>query len=375
MRTKYHMEAYRFSLLFMIIAVTILGILLIGSAKPSVQNKQMIGFMLGIILMIILSLVNYSFVLIFYRIMYIVNILLLLMVQFFGESSHNAQRWVEIAGIQFQPSELCKIVLILFLAQYIMEHEEDLNTPKTIVKIIVLTALPVVLILNQPDLSTSIVIAFIFCVILFVGGLSYKIIGFVLAIIVPIAGIALFVAVKFGSSFLRDYQYDRIMAWLNPSDYLLNEGWQQYNSIVAIGSGQLTGKGLNNNVVGSVKNGNFISETHTDFIFAIAGEELGFMGCFAIIALLTLIVISCLMIAKQAKDLAGKIICCGMAAFIGFQSFVNISVATGLMPNTGLPLPFVSYGLTSLVTLYIGMGIVLNVGLQRNSHRQGGGYL
>lgn len=375
MRTKYHIESYRFSLLFMVVAVTIIGILLIGSAKPSVQDKQIFGMMLGLAVMITLSLINYSFVLIFYRIMYIGNILLLLMVQFFGESSHNAQRWVEIAGIQFQPSELCKIVLILFLAQYIMEHEDDLNTPKTIFKIIALTALPIILILNQPDLSTSIVIILIFCVIMFVGGLSYKIIGLILAVVAPLAGVALFITVKFGNSFLREYQYNRIMAWLNPSEYLLNEGWQQNNSMIAIGSGQLTGKGLNNNVIGSVKNGNFISEPQTDFIFAIAGEELGFMGCFAIIALLTLIVLSCLFIAKQAKDLAGKIICCGMAAFIGFQSFINICVATGLMPNTGLPLPFVSYGLTSLVTLYIGMGIVLNVGLQRNLHGQGGGYL
>ena len=121
---------------------------------------------------------------------------------------------------------------------------------------------------------------------------------------------------------------------------------------------------VNKNNFDSVKNGNFISEPHTDFIFSVAGEELGFVGAATIIILLTLIALECVLIGRKAKDLAGRLICCGMAALIGFQSFVNISVTTGLLPNTGLTLPFVSYGLTSLVTLYIGIGIVLNVGLQ-----------
>ncbi len=368
MRTKYRIESYRFSFILMVVALSVIGILLIGSAAPALQGRQIIGLILGLACMIVLSLVNYSFVLVFYRIMYIVNIGLLLMVRFFGEASHNAQRWVVIAGIQFQPSELCKIILILFFAQYIMEHEEDLNTPKTILKILALFAVPAFLVLAQPDLSTTIVILLIFCCIMFIAGLSYKIIAGVLAVSVPVGGILLFLTVKFGATFLKDYQYDRIMAWINPEEYLQKEGWQQNNSLIAIGSGQLTGKGLNNNVIGSVKNGNFIPEPQTDFIFSIAGEELGFVGCFVIIALLTLIVISCLIMARQAKDLAGKIICTGMASLIAFQSFINIGVATGLMPNTGLPLPFVSYGLTSLVTLFIGMGIVLNVGLQRKTH-------
>ena len=139
---------------------------------------------------------------------------------------------------------------------------------------------------------------------------------------------------------------------------------QQQNSIMAIGSGQLLGKGLGNDAFDSVKNGNYISEPHTDFIFAVAGEELGFLGSVLIIALIFFITIEILLIAKRAKDISGKLICVGMATLIGFQSFVNICVVTGLLPNTGLPLPFVSYGLTSLVTVYFGVGIVLNVGLQ-----------
>ena len=137
---------------------------------------------------------------------------------------------------------------------------------------------------------------------------------------------------------------------------------------MAIGSGQMLGKGLYNTSAYSVKNGNFIPEPHTDFIFAVAGEELGFLGSVAIIGLLFIITFEILLIAKRAKDTSGKLICVGMATLIGFQSFVNICVVTGLMPNTGLPLPFVSYGLTSLVTVYFGIGIVLNVGLQSKNN-------
>ena len=134
---------------------------------------------------------------------------------------------------------------------------------------------------------------------------------------------------------------------------------------MAIGSGQLWGKGLNNNVIASVKNGNFISEPETDFIFAVIGEELGFVGSCTVSGLLFLIALECISIARQAKDLSGTIIASGMAAIIGFQILMNISVATMIMPNTGIPLPFVSSGLTSLVSLFIGMGFVLNVRLQR----------
>ena len=168
---------------------------------------------------------------------------------------------------------------------------------------------------------------------------------------------------------LKPYQYKRIMSWLQPSNpAYADDSYQQQNSIIAIGSGQLWGKGLNNSSITSLKNGDFISEPQTDFIFAVIGEELGFIGCLIVIILLLLIVFECILIAKNAKDLGGRLICCGMAALIGFQSFINICVTTGLMPNTGLPLPFVSYGLTSIMSLFIGLGMVLNVGLQARKY-------
>lgn len=154
-----------------------------------------------------------------------------------------------------------------------------------------------------------------------------------------------------------------------PEKYADDEAYQQMNSIMAIGSGQLTGKGLNNNTTTSVKNGNYILEPQTDFIFAIVGEELGFVGCCIVIVLLLLIVVQCIMVGMRAQDISGRIICCGIGAQIGIQAFINVSVATGIFPNTGIPLPFVSYGLTSLVSMYMGIGFVLNVGLQPKKYQ------
>lgn len=364
MLKKYRVRDYDFKLIIMLIAITVVGILVIGSADRSYQSKQIRGFVMGLFLMVVISLFDYSTFLNFYWIIYIGNLVLLLLVEFFGEKSNNAQRWVSIAGIRFQPSETAKILLILFYAQYIMKHKETISSLKTIISMLVLLAPPLLLIYRQPDLSTTIMIALLFCVLLFMGGLSYKIIFGVLAIAVPLFVIFLTLVLQPDQTLLKDYQQTRILAWLNPAEYSTSEGYQQENSKMAIGSGELFGKGLNNNEISSVKNGNFISEPQTDFIFAIVGEELGFAGGCLVVGLLFLITLECLMIARKAKDIAGMLIATGMATVIGFQSFMNIGVATGIVPNTGIPLPFVSYGLTSLVSLYIGMGFVLNVRLQ-----------
>ncbi|MBQ8527670.1 MAG: rod shape-determining protein RodA [Lachnospiraceae bacterium] len=364
MLKRYRVRDYDFKLILMLVALTVIGILVIGSANESYQSKQILGFVMGLFLMIVISLFDYSTFLRFYWVIYVANVLLLLLVEFFGESTNNAQRWVSIAGIRFQPSETAKIMLILFFAQFIMKHKESISSLKTILMMIALLVPPLLLIYRQPDLSTSIMIGLLFCALLFIGGLSYRIIFGVLVVVIPAAIIFLAIVLQPDQELIKDYQQTRILAWLNPEEYATTQGYQQDNSKIAIGSGQLFGKGLNNNEISSVKNGNFISEPQTDFIFAIVGEELGFFGGCTVIVLLLLITLECLMTARKAKDLAGTLIASGMATLIGFQSFINISVATGVLPNTGIPLPFVSYGLTSLLSLYIGMGVVLNVRLQ-----------
>ncbi len=363
MLKQYQLRNYRIRLIIYVLLLTCIGIAVIGSARESVQNKQVAGLCLGLFAMIVVSLIDYSFILKFSWLIYIFNIGLLLSIYVIGDDSNGSTRWIEIAGIRFQPSELAKILLILFFAYFFMKHQENLNTVKILGASAFLVGVPLILILEQPDLSTTIVTTLIFIALLFIAGLSYKIILGALVISVPSALVFLSLILQPDQKILDPYQYKRIMGWLNPEKYS-DTAYQQLNSIMAIGSGQLWGKGLNTTDVASVKNGNFISEPQTDFIFAVAGEELGFVGAALIIILLFAITLECILVARKAKDLAGKLICCGVAALIGFQGFVNICVVTGLMPNTGLPLPFVSYGLTSLVSCFIGIGLVLNVGLQ-----------
>ena len=369
-KTKpYHLKDYKFYLIISVVALTILGILVIGSAQKSVQNKQIIGLVLGLIVMVIVSLIDYVWVLNLYWMIYAINIVMLVITLIFGTEVNGAKRWINLYFTNFQPSELTKILMVLFFAKFLMNHEEDLNSFRTIITAVLLFAPTALLIVMQPDLSTTISIVLVFCVMMYIAGLSYKFIGTMLAILIPTAVIFISIAVQPNQPFLKDYQQERILAWLEPEKYASDQAFQQNNSMMAIGSGQLTGKGLNNNTTTSVKNGNYIPEPQTDFIFAIVGEELGFVGCCIVIGLLLLIVIQCILIGIKAQDMAGRIICCGIAAQIAVQSFVNISVATGIFPNTGIPLPFVSYGLTSLVSLFMGIGFVLNVGLQPKKYQ------
>ncbi|MCI5493016.1 MAG: rod shape-determining protein RodA [Lachnospiraceae bacterium] len=363
MLKQYKFKNYRIRLIIYVTLLSMIGIAVIGSAKHSVQKMQIFGLILGLTAMVIVSLIDYSFILKFSWLIYLLNLALLGLIYVIGDDAGGATRWISIAGIRFQPSELSKILIILFFAYFFAKYQERLNTIGVLAASFVLIGIPLILIKKQPDLSTTIITALIFIALLFIAGLSYKIILSVLAITVPSALIFISIIMQDNQTLLDPYQKQRIMAWLQPDKYV-DSAYQQQNAIMAIGSGQLWGKGLNNTNIDSVKNGNFISEPQTDFIFAVAGEELGFVGAAIIILLLLLITIECILIARKAKDLSGKLICCGVAALLGFQGFVNICVVTGLMPNTGLPLPFVSYGLTSLVSCFIGIGLVLNVGLQ-----------
>lgn len=366
---QYKLKDYRFGLITLVLALSILGVLVVGSAKQALQGKQIFGVIVGVTIMLIISVIDYVWVLNFYWLIYGTAVGSLLLVLLIGQEVNGATRWINLGFTTFQPSELAKILLILFFAKFILNHEEEINDKFTIMKYAILAGIPLALILAEPNLSTTICTALVICLLIYVGGLSYKFIGTVLLILIPTAVIFLSIAVQPNQPFLKEYQQKRILAFLEPEKYANDEAYQQNNSEMAIGSGQLTGKGLNNNTTTSVKNGNFILEPQTDFIFAIIGEELGFIGSCIVIALLLLIVIQCILIGVRAQDLAGRIICCGVGGLIGFQSFINIGVATNMLPNTGVPLPFVSYGLTSLVSLYIGIGFVLNVGLQPKKYQ------
>ena len=359
MLKHYRIRHYNFKLMILVIALAIIGIIAVGSAEPSLQNRQIAGFTAGVFLMIVVSFFDYTVILKLYWLMYLFNMVLLIMVNYWGEEINSSQRWLTIMGIRFQPSELAKILTILFFAQFLYLHQNKLNTFKYIVLCCALFAAPAYLILDQPDLSTTIIVCLIFAVIMFTGVIA----GF-LAVAIPAAAILFVLILQPDQKIIDSYQQRRIIAFLNKEEYANAEGYQQEYSVMAIGSGQMTGKGYMNNQISSVKNADFIAEQQTDFIFAVIGEEFGFVGTCTVIILILLISVECFLVAQRAKDLAGTIIASGVGAMIGFQGFVNIGVVTYLLPNTGLTLPFVSYGLTSLVSSFIGIGFVLNVGLQ-----------
>ena len=360
----YDIKDYKFGLVIPVVVLAVFGIFMVYSARPDLMSRQVLGVVLGIVAMAVISVIDYRWVLRLYWPLYFLNLVLLaaIWIPGIGVEANGARRWLDL-GFQFQPSDLTKILMILFFARFLSDRERAISSPKVILQAVGLILPSLAMIYMQPNLSTTLCIAALFCALMFIAGLSYKFVGTVLAIAIPAVVIFLAVAVQPNQPFLRDYQQDRILAWLEPEKYSSDESYQQLNSIMAIGSGQLSGKGYNNDATTSVKNGNFVSEPQTDFIFAIIGEELGFVGCCAVIFLLLLIVIRCIMIGLKAKDTGGRIICGGVAALIGVQSFINIGVATLILPNTGLSLPFVSYGLTSVVCFFMGIGFVLNVGL------------
>ena len=350
----YNFRNYNYRLFLYVLLLNITGVLIIRSASnqdASMVMKQIVGILVGLTAVVILSLVDYHRVVSFAPVIYGASLAFLLAVLVFGVSRGVARRWLVLPVIgQIQPSEFVKIGLIVFFAWYFSRYQERVNQFKILFFAGLLFLAAFGLIFLQPNLSTSLVTMVIFLCMLFAAGLSYRWILGALAVVVPCGALFIYLLQYNMVPFLKDYQVRRIMAFIDPANYA-EANLQQNNSIMAIGSGMLQGKGLNNNTLASVKNGNFLSEEQTDFIFAVIGEELGFIGCIAVIFLIALTVYECLIMAARAKDLMGSLLCVGLASLLAFQSFANIAVATGILPNTGLPLPFISYGVSSLLSV------------------------
>lgn len=349
-------------ILFTLILSTI-GVLAITSSNESLRNKQIIGIVVSLVIMFLFSMIDYHRLIDLYWFGYIVSLALLMIVILKGHDSHGASRWIQIGGFTFQPSEITKIMLILFFAKFIMKYRDRIRSISFVMLCVLLLAPPVFLVLKQPDLSTSIMLLVIFTSILFVSGMDRRLLTTVMMVVVPLSILVIVSASWKNSPFLKLYQQKRILSWLHPEDYP-EDAYQTLNSMMAIGSGQFSGKGLHTNEINSVLNSGYISESSTDFIFTVIGEELGFLGSILVVLLLLAIVLKCLYIARRSRDFSGMLIAVGVAAWLGFQGFLNIGVATGVIPNTGIPLPFVSSGLTSLVCEFAGIGCVLNVAMQ-----------
>lgn len=364
----YKFMKYDVFLIVLISILTVIGIFAIKSATINdtdlYYKKQIIGFIVGIVLMIIVSLIDYHFIAKFYWVIYGVNIALLLAVMFMGKTTNDATRWLSIGGIGVQPSEFSKVFIIIFLAMLLNKNKDKINKVWFLLATMILVLFPVVLIAKQPSLSAAIVVLVIIGVILFAAGLNYRFFLIVLIIAIPCVMIGSWYIQQPNQKLLEDYQVTRIMTFIDPESATSAEKFQTSNSIQAIGSGKLYGKGL---YQGKLNQYNYLPESHTDFIYAVIGEEYGFLGCSIILILQLMIIIKCLLIAKDAKDLLGTLIIVGFATIIGFQTFCNVGVTTGLLPNTGMPLPFVSAGLSSLWGNMIAVGLILNISMQQKN--------
>ena len=382
MKFDYNFKNYDFRLVIYMVILNVLGVLIMASAinasdiKDPQVVRQIMGSFAGFTVCILISMIDYRFILKQANLIYLFSVLMLLGVKIYGTASgHGAVRWIQVPVLgQVQPAEFVKIGLIIFFARYFYKNRERINSLHVIIMAFVLYAIPILLVLLQPNLSTAIIMTVIIAAMVYASNISFKWIMGVVLIIVPFALIFIYLF-KSGLydriPLLQGYQAERIRTFLNPSENT-QTFYQQMYSIMAIGSGQFAGKGLNNDSIFSVKNGNFLAEEDNDFIFAVIGEEFGFRGSVFIVIMFLLIILECLIIASKAKKLGGRLICVGMMAWIGFQTYTNIAVATGIFPNTGITLPFFSRGASSLISVYIGLGLVLNVALQR---KEGGGLI
>jgi len=288
------------------------------------------------------------------RVFYLANLALLGLVLVVGVTRLGATRWIPLGPFGgFQPSELAKIALILTLARHLADRPPPASVP-AFVPYLAHAGLPILLIVAQPDLGTAMVMGAILLGMLFVAGAR-------LGAMASLGGLAL-MGMPFLWSVLHDYQRQRLLVFLDPGVDPLGAGYALAQAKIAVGSGQLWGKGL---FAGTQNLLRFIPEQHTDFIFTVIGEELGFIGASAVLVLFLIWIWRALRISAAASDRLGRLIAGGIAAMVVFHVFVNVGMTVGLMPITGIPLPFLSYGGSSLLAMSLATGLLLNVGMRR----------
>lgn len=350
-----------------------IGILAISSAgelnKESAAGirlikKQIISVVLGAILIIIIQFFDYRIFQHYASILYIGTIGVLGITLIIGTTAKGTTGWLSLGSFNFQPSEMAKVTMILVLAEVIDRYKEELNYFTGLLKPFIHVLIPTLLIILQNDLGTSLVLIFIFIGMLFVGGGNIRFIflifggGFLLVVLL----IASHLVFDTPLIFFKRYQLDRLIVFINPGIDPTGIGYNLIQSKIALGSGRLLGKGL---FAGTQNQLRFLPEKHTDFIFSVIGEEFGFIGVLVVIILYLILLWQIINVAREAKDNYGRLVASGVAAMFFFHVLENIGMTMGLMPITGLPLPFISYGGSSMLTFLIAIGLVINVNIRR----------
>ncbi|MDR1664854.1 MAG: FtsW/RodA/SpoVE family cell cycle protein [Clostridiales bacterium] len=351
---------------FMVYAATNTGVM------PRFANmyvSQRVFLISGVALMLFVAFIDYRFITKFYWVIYGLCVALLVIVWLIGRGSGDPARWIVITlpalgEVSIQPSEFAKIFMILFLAKLIEKRQETFNHILILSLILISIAVPVYLIYKQPSLSACIVVLVTSLVVLFAGGLYYRTVLISALVVVPVGLAAWFDLLREKPLFMgffkemnNGYQWERIETFLNPvagtDEYL-----QVQQSLYSIGSGGLYGKGFGNN--------SYVINGHNDFVFSVIGEQFGFVGCAAVLAVMAFIIIKCILTALRASDLQGRMIAAGVAGMLLFETFVNVGVVTSLLPNTGMPFPFISAGGTAMWVHMAEIGLVVNIGIPRD---------
>jgi len=350
-------------LLLFTLALCVYGLIVISSATQGMGTpdpfayvrKQGVWIAMGLAVLIAVISIDYDN---FYRLswhLYGLSIFSLVMVLFMGRDAGGSYRWIDLGFFDFQPSELAKIIIIIILARMLADYRDKLHSLLNLVLFLLPAAVPMVLIFLQPDLGTALVYIVIVLGMLYMGGVPLR------NLFILIGGGLALVPVFWKQ--LLPYQQTRLVIFLNPDLDPLGHGYQVMQSIIAIGSGGVGGKGLYEGTQARLQ---FIIEQHTDFIFSVLGEELGFVGAAVLLLLYLLVIYRVLRVASVSKDSFGALVCTGIAIMISFQVFVNIGMTLSMMPVTGLPLPFMSYGGNSMLMHMIAVGLVLNIGMRRH---------
>ncbi len=345
-------------LLVLVLMICSLGVVEIYSATlatkfAGVHIKQIEWVLGGVALMFLMSVVNYSALINRVPLMYAISIAALLGVELFGKKYLGARRWVQVGSFHFQPSEWVKLVLILAMAKYFADNRGECDA-QDIVKAGALVGIPMLMVLVQPDLGTALTYLPIAIMGLFLGGMKAKHALIIVLIATLLAPVAWHV--------LKPYQRDRLTSFMEPEADPQHKGYQVIQSLVAVGSGGIFGKGTAH---GSQTQGQFLPVPHTDFIFAAFAEEHGFIGAMGLMLLYFVVLMRLIQNAQTAPDRAGAFVVMGVVAVLAFHILVNVGMVVGFMPVTGIPLPLMSYGGSSVLFMFLALGIVMNVRMRR----------
>jgi rod shape determining protein RodA len=328
-----------------------------GNPNYFVERQAIYGGV-GLLLMLLIGRFDYSRLRELKLGLYGLMIALIVLVFGVGSATRGSQRWIDLPFLKLQPSELGKVLLILALSAFCVDRVRRLAEWRTTSRIMLLAIVPAVLVVAQPDLGSGMVYLIIAAAVLFVAGTKWTHFAALGALAVTAIVVVLVAAPAVGVHVLKPYQVDRLTAFMNPSDNPRGQGYQLNQSIIGIGAGQKTGRGPEG---ATQTNFNFLPEHHTDFVFSVVGEAFGFLGCALVLSLYALLIWRGLRILTMAKNLYGALIAGGITAMLMFQVFVNVGMTVGIMPITGVPLPLMSYGGSSVIVTFLALGLLQSI--------------